>query len=202
MFCVKCGLPAAAENLCERHFLERNNLFEIDSFSADFCRQCQNFHKGPVEEQIRNAIRTKHKITGCDIRTKRVGNRLLVSVACSGYIRPLKNRTTEKKNSIVLIRNKKCGNCIKVSGGYYEAVLQARGERLERIMNKMGFFLPSEAVVSISKLKEGYDVRIMDKKIAAKAATRLGEYFDIKTSYKLVGEKKGKKLYRNFYAIR
>jgi NMD protein affecting ribosome stability and mRNA decay len=99
------------------------------------------------------------------------------------------------------VKNRKCENCIKISGGYYEAVLQARGEHTERISKKI-MSMAKESVVSVKQLKEGYDILLTDKKIAAKIATQLGNYFDIRSSYKFVGEKKGKKLYRNYYAIR
>lgn len=201
MFCVKCGKPAVADNLCEKCFLLSASLFEIKNFEAGFCRQCGNFHKGPIEDQIRSKIKSKHKITKCDITTKRVGNRILVTVNCSGYIKPLKHIVHGERKSIVIVKNRKCENCIKISGGYYEAVLQARGEHTERISKKI-MSMAKESVVSVKQLKEGYDILLTDKKIAAKIATQLGNYFDIRSSYKFVGEKKGKKLYRNYYAIR
>ena len=62
--------------------------------------------------------------------------------------------------------------------------------------------LPSEAVVGVEKLKNGYDIKITDKRIASSVVKQLRDRFDVKDSYKLAGEKKGKKLYRNYYAVR
>jgi NMD protein affecting ribosome stability and mRNA decay len=42
----------------------------------------------------------------------------------------------------------------------------------------------------------------VNKKEAAHIARILRDKYNVKETFKLVGEKKGKKLYRNFYAIR
>jgi NMD protein affecting ribosome stability and mRNA decay len=202
MFCIKCGAQAVAGNFCEKHFLERSTLFELDDFTTYFCRQCGTFRHGPVEEQIRSSIKTKNTVTKCEIKTKRVGNRLVVSAACSGYIRPLKSLVTEEKKSFVIIKNKTCENCVKISGNYHESVLQVRGPNQEKVMKKLRYLLPHNSIVAINRLKEGYNILITDKKIAAKTVGVLQEKFSITSSYKLVGQKKGKKLYRNYYAVR
>ena len=202
MFCIKCGRPAVAENFCEKCFLESRHLFDVGSFETEFCKQCGNFHRGPIEGQIRNTIKSDNKLTSCDVKTRRIGNKIIAAVTCSGCIQQLKKAVTEERKSIAIIKTRKCENCIKISGGYYEAVLQVRGEQIDRIMNKIKYVVPNESIASISRLKEGYDIKIIDKKLGEKISSMLSEKFTINKSYKLVGEQKGKRLYRNFYAIR
>lgn len=202
MFCIKCGSPAVAENFCERCFLHGKHLFEIESFHADFCKQCGTFHKGPIEEQIKSSVKTKNRINKCDIKTRRIGNRIVVFATCSGYIRPLKNPVTENRKSDVFTKNRLCENCIKISGRYHEAIFQIRGSGTEKILKRIMHFLPSSSIVDVKRIKEGCDILVTDKKLASRVATVLRGNFEIKSSYKLVGEKNGKELYRNYYAIR
>ena len=94
-----------------------------------------------------------------------------------------------------------CDNCIKIRGNYYEAVMQIRGERAEKLLNKVIESLQTK-IAAIDKIKQGYDVRIIDKKSAAFFVQNIRRKHSVTQSYKLVGKKKGKELYRNYYAIR
>lgn len=202
MFCIKCGNPAVAGNFCKKCFLKREKLFELDNFTVNICPACGNYSGGTIENQIKNRVKTKNTIRSCTVKTREYGNRIIAKVICTGIIRPLKSTVPEKKEITITKRRLKCNNCIKLLGGYYEAVLQLRGPNINRILNKVGKILPEIVVVSVDTLKEGYNIKLADKKIAAKVIRQLREYFSVKESYKLVGEKKGKRLYRNFYAIR
>jgi len=202
MFCIKCGAEAVAGNFCRFCFLEKNRLFEIEDFTAYSCDVCNKFERGDVKYQIKDAVKSNNIITNISIRTRQVGNRIYTAVACTGKIKPLKAAVTEERKMIVFVKKRKCENCVKILGGYYEACLQVRGERSERVMRKIEKTLPGKALAGIDRTKTGFDVRIVDKKAAAETVKYLRSYFDVKESYKLVGEKKGRKLYRNFYAIR
>ena len=98
------------------------------------------------------------------------------------------------------MKNHKCEDCIKISGNYHEAVIQVRGAAAEKIMKSVK--CPDNMLVRVESVKGGYDIRITDKKKANEIAQLLRQKFTVKMSYKLVGEKKGIKLYRNYYAVR
>ena len=95
-----------------------------------------------------------------------------------------------------------CALHVKLSGGYYEAVIQVRGNDRDRILKYALRLLPKKAIINIETLNEGYNIKIMHKANAATTAKHLRGKFEVKQSYKLVGSKKGERLYRNFYAIR
>ncbi len=202
MFCIKCGNDAVAGNFCKDCFLKSNRLFEISDFTVRRCQDCGAFQDGDLDEQIKNAIKTKNRIISFHIKKSESTNRIKVDVACSGYIQSLKHLVKEEKRILVIIKKTKCKKCIQLSGGYYEAVLQIRGDNQERIIKKLKKVLKNEDISKTDRLKEGYDVRLIKKSSAPKIVRFLRDYFDVKESYKLVGEKKGKKLYRNYYAIR
>ena len=200
MICAKCG-KESKEPLCDGCLASRNNLFDIENFSINFCKLCG---KGTeLKRRVKSEIKTKNTINDVIVHEKHVGNKIYLEVICKGKMeiddRIIKKE--EKKNILVTVTKKMCDNCIKVSGNYYEAVVQARGEDAEKITKKTHDFL-KEKVAAIEKIKEGYDIRITDKKAAALAVRFLREKHSVKESFKLVGKKKGTELYRNFYAVR
>ena len=202
MFCIKCGKNAVAGNFCKECFLKSARLFELKDFTMHKCHGCGNFKEVSVKGQVEREIKTKNKLTSIDVKTKKTGNRLAATVTCSGFIPPLKSAVTEEKKVNITVKKFMCKKCVEISGGYYEAVIQVRGEKKDSLMNKLHRMLPKNAVTTVIPLKEGYDVRIRKKGFASTAVSYLRNRFEVKESYKLVGEKKGKKIYRNFYAVR
>jgi NMD protein affecting ribosome stability and mRNA decay len=97
-----------------------------------------------------------------------------------------------------------CPKCSRMKSGYYEALVQIRGDphsskrtldALERfIKRREGFFS------KVMEDENGYDVYISDK--TATSAFFLKHRLKPKRSYTLSGMKKGKKLYRNIYSIK
>ena len=126
---------------------------------------------------------------------KKVGNTMIVSIDCRGNIPPAKRIKSEHKTMRIKIKNIKCDKCTKMLGGYYEGVIQARGSNAESIIKKISGGMAE-------KVKNGYNVTFVSKADAARIASSLGREFSVLRSFKFVTEKKGKKLYRNYYAIR
>ncbi|MDE1856567.1 MAG: hypothetical protein KGH98_00620 [Candidatus Micrarchaeota archaeon] len=102
------------------------------------------------------------------------------------------------------IRKQMCMQCYRRTSGYYEALVQLRGDmnkcsalvkRLTRYAEGRGAF-----IAKVEELDNGYDVYVSDKLLA-------GEFFTFhklkpKRSFTLYGMKKGKRLYRNIYLLR
>ncbi len=91
---------------------------------------------------------------------------------------------------------------VKLSGGYYEAMIQVRGDNKEAILRKVHQIIPEKSITGIEQLKEGFNVKIMRKSNAAAAAAALRGKYSVKESYKVGGSKKGQMVYRNYYAVR
>ncbi|MBI2579474.1 MAG: hypothetical protein HYW27_01070 [Candidatus Aenigmarchaeota archaeon] len=205
MFCIRCGKGAVRGNFCRACFLKANNLFEIEPRTTIyFCEMCGAHHDRrkavAVNDMINGMIKPCGKIKGVSISKNLKGNRILAGVTCTGSISGIPKKET--KITCITVRRHKCENCIKISGNYHEAVIQVRGGRSERIIAALKNILPSRTVARVMRVKNGYDVRIIDKKNASEAIQFTRKKFDVNESYKLVGEKKGTKLYRNYYSVR
>src|SRR3989344_4106360 len=120
MFCIKCGKKAAAENFCSEHFLESQTLFGLKDFTFIYCKQCGLDEKGLLEK-IRQSIKTENKILGEKVSLRTVGNKVHASVTAEGKIKNL--RKTETHRMLVILRQKMSDMHVKMSGGYYEAMI-------------------------------------------------------------------------------
>jgi len=206
MFCIKCGKDAEVGNFCNKCFLEDNELFDIDSLVFYFCRGCDGYflknRKVSVEGAVKSGIKTKNNIKKIEIKERVVGNKIYVTVTCSGLIKPCRKIKKEEKKILITIKKQMCDTCIRLAGGYYEAMFQVRGDNKERVFKKLMALSKKVPITSVGEIKEGYDIKFVNKKDAAYISRLLKKKFEVKDTYKLVGEKKGKKLYRNFYVVR
>lgn len=97
-----------------------------------------------------------------------------------------------------------CTSCSRASGGYYEAILQIRGEhrRVESKGKKLVDSLSRKTFVSkIEEMHGGLDIYAGSTKTVFETLQKMG----LKPSSiarKLSGRKEGKKLYRTSFAIR
>ncbi len=97
-----------------------------------------------------------------------------------------------------------CQNCSRLSGGYFEALVQLRGktsavERYKRLFEKK---LSRKTFISREKeQKNGWDLYVGDSKVVLNLVSELG--LDAKITTTLAGVKEnGKKAYRTTFAIR
>jgi NMD protein affecting ribosome stability and mRNA decay len=105
-----------------------------------------------------------------------------------------------------------CPVCAKRLGNYYEAIIQLRGEKGERLDFVLKHLLqaieeaPSKEVflTKMDRIKEGYDLLLSDKQYARAIARKALEHFGgtYKETSHLVGMKKGSELYRITVSIR
>lgn len=198
MICVNCG-KASDEAFCDDCFLKKNELFSIGNFSLKKCRQCGSYFSGKtkyktIEDAILERIEEKGSIVKTEIKCVLKGV-TKAAIRCCGYIKPVKKLKYEDKNIEIRAIDNKCDECSKLSGNYYEAVLQIRNKHA---MNSIS--LPKYSIVET--VDKGYNIRFMRKKDAEKLAKALRRQFTVISSCKLVGEKKGKKLYRNYYSVK
>lgn len=203
MFCIKCGRDAEVGNFCEKCYLSMEKLFDIKDFNIILC-DCGAYYdrkwnpptKDLISEQILKNINSKNKIK-ISVTRKEYGNRITIFITAKGIIPPAKTPKEETKKITITIKKKKCDECIKLSGGYYEALVQIRGEKADKLLEK---FKSIKGISSIERNKDGYDIKLLDKKkVSAFLSAREIEF---KKSYKFVTTKKDKKLYRDVYSIR
>jgi nonsense-mediated mRNA decay protein 3 len=103
----------------------------------------------------------------------------------------------------LLVRINMCRQCSQISGGYYQGIVQLRGDhaRVQKYAKLLVEIL--EKVTFISKNEEkdgGIDLYVGSSKAVLAAVTRLGER--VRITKKLIGREEGKTLYRTTFAIR
>ncbi len=206
--CILCGEPAEVENFCCECWTKTHDLFEIESFELKICKDCGSYYdKGEwkpseriedlVSRLVKERIKTENKIKKLEISLKRIGTNYIVKIHAEGYVKPCRILKREDKKIMVRIKRTLCDLCKKKRANAYEAVLTFKVEIPEEVMNIVSNY--------VSKIEEGdksTKLYIVDKKVASKAVKVLKSMgFNVKVSYKLVGMKKGRKIYRNYYHI-
>jgi nonsense-mediated mRNA decay protein 3 len=149
-------------------------------------------------------------------QSSRAVSTIYCSIEIEGNISGINYQTLKKTE--VRAKFDLCQDCSRQIGGYYESILQIRGEDLlskeekERIRNTVDKVIASlsgkdrKAFIStIKHLKEGVDFYVGSTQVARKIANALREEFGGKLSEspKLVGQdKQGKALHRVNIALR
>lgn len=203
LICVMCGKAVYKNNLCRMHFFSRQKLLDISGFPLVVCRNCGSYYDGKwnktdsMEQSIIGIVKRKIGKVKTEIGLKKIGNRLRLKITATGADKMKR----EEKTVDVLLSKKLCDNCIKLSGGYYESMLQLRGENSETLLEMVKTGIDNRSVVSVVKVRNGYDIKLL-KKDAARKLVRVLEGCEIKRSYKHVTTKKGRMIYRDFYSIR
>ena len=202
MLCVECGKNS--DNVLCRNCQKKRELFRIKDFSLYECNNCgkysyngwdENLQK-KIKEAVMKNIETRNEIKNIDLDFRKSGSRISVSIKAEGYIGNAKKQ--EEKRFFVNLKSQKCDDCIKRLGGYYEAVVQVRGEHKEKIMHRIRDLT---AGFEVEQLKEGYNIKLTKKADAKNIINRLKDC-NIKRSFKLVGKKNGKDLCRNYYSVK
>ncbi len=97
-----------------------------------------------------------------------------------------------------------CSSCNRRSGGYFEAIIQLRGEkrRIEKYARIFEKELEGEGtfISRIAEGKDGLDLYVGSTKAVLSVIKGLGLTYKISTT--LAGQKQGKRLYRTTFAIR
>ncbi len=108
-----------------------------------------------------------------------------------------------EKQVPLLIRTGMCQRCNQISGGYYQGIVQLRGDRarVEKYAKMLIERLEKDTFISKTEEKDGgIDLYVGSSKAVLAAVTRLGVRALI--TKKLIGREEGKRLYRTTFAIR
>jgi nonsense-mediated mRNA decay protein 3 len=217
--CPQCG---RRESECEEQFVgafcpgcfsESRSLFSVRApLELEHCPKCgkSKFQKDwerPTEERLSQYLSSRvrsaypFEVLECKASSPEK-NQLLVEAEVSFQ---LPQGSCAKKGitrTIALIANL-CPECGQRSGGYYEAIIQLRGdpERVARKAALLKAVIGNESFVSREeKLREGADLYVGSSKAAASALSKLGLRHS--HSAKLAGKKHGRNLYRRSYCVR
>lgn len=201
VLCAACGKDAYRNSLCRDHFLQAHRLATIRDFSILLCRSCGSYYDGKwrraadAESSAAEAVKKREPSVEV-FRVSRKANMVTVKVKITGKIAGMKK--TEQADVKVLLRRSMCDVCVKASGGYYEAMIQLRGDEAEALLERA---LSAKEIIGVAKVRGGYDIKVMAKAEARRVVSSF-EGRTIKKSYKHVTTKKGKMIFRDCYSVR
>jgi nonsense-mediated mRNA decay protein 3 len=207
-FCFVCGKKTdeLIEGYCEDCYSKKFKLIEVPKeFSLVICRKCSKInHENKWEDsEIKELVKQKIKILGQDVEIKIERNDVL-HVSAKGSFKDSKKLKEETYEIPLKLNKVLCPNCLKISGGYYEAVLQLRGNVTEETLDFVDEKIKSlKEFYRIKEVKNGFDLYTSNKSTANKIAKLLKDKFkaDIKKSFKLITRKEGKDIYRNVILV-
>lgn len=215
-FCFVCGkrTQKLIDGYCECCLRKKPLAVLPKKISIFVCSRCGLIKIGSVwTTDFKKAIEKNMKIFGEIKEMELTKENNIITVMCGGHIQGIDKKEEHK----IELEEKKvlCSLCAKKSSGYYEAILQLRSEgdiaknAENRVESLLSFAVEQlerqdrDAFYRIKRIKEGINLYFSDKRSAEKIARLLkGKGARIKKSYKLVGKKQGKNIYRNIIAVR
>ena len=97
-----------------------------------------------------------------------------------------------------------CPRCYRISSGYYEALVQLRGDvvKADKIAEKLSDYIAKNGafIAKMEQVTNGFDIYVSDKKLTSEFLKT--KRLKAKLSATLATIKGGKKLYRNTYLLR
>lgn len=221
MRCIICGKEVKNSYICGNCIVEREEVVKVEPIEIVQCSRCGFIRIGgkwkniELEEAIKNELlKSIYVIDGFDVEDIKIDLRnreLTVSGKLFGDFISVKTPFSLK------IKRTTCLKCSRISGGYYESIVQLRADNrklkdyeiseAKRVIQEV---LENEIenekafLTKIEEKKEGIDFyfggRDIGKKISRKIVEKLGG--KIIQSKKLAGRKDGVDLFRFTYLVR
>ncbi len=234
LFCPKCGKEAAIfyDNVCAQCFIGNKKLIEApDVVYSRICPTCGSvLRKGKwISRESENETIIECVKDNLEINRDATSLELVLSPAKIDYSRyrvhidakaSISGAHIEAERDVeVRINWETCGTCSRISGGYFEGIVQVRAdkriptvEELERCReiasdvaaraqekgDRLAFIAKTE------ELDEGVDLYVGSSRLGKQICRTIIESFGGKFSEspKLVGQKNGEDLYRITYSLR
>ena len=228
MICIKCGKKEAVLNgLCESCYLEQIKLTFPDIIRVENCPKCNavkvknRWYYSNEQEHIKHLVRDSITSTDASIITD-INSINYDLKTKNGYIdidytfsRPGISAISGKERIPMAVLKQSCPQCNKLTGNYYEAVIQIRSfrenfdllEALKYAEKSFSAFSSMERASFISKIekkREGYDMYLGNNSDAKKLVRMIQFRYPavLKVSKTLAGRKNGEDFYRYTYSIR
>lgn len=219
-FCPKCGKETEelVEGLCSDCFREENEMEIPGKLEIDICKYCGRIKTGgswrecsveeAVEEELKKVMNPEEGVS--EIEVSREGgedNEFKVSVKSQ------KSGVELGSEGFIEVEPDKgvCETCSGKISGYYEAVLQIRGEtgKVRKALNIAAKAMEesrndSAFVSDVEEVKNGVNLFVGSQSAAKQISRRLSSAFKVerKSSKTLCGQEEGQKKYRSTYLIR
>jgi nonsense-mediated mRNA decay protein 3 len=231
-FCYICGATDVElhEGLCRSCYPKEKDLINIPGkFEANICRGCDRIYRARWEEgeadpestiraiareEVERSFKGELKDKEINVRVLGVENNgKVISADLAVYVKvnlPGFDHTYTLYSTLEL-RQSLCPDCSKRAGGYYEALIQIRTDRIDEllaeartIVNKIYQKDKMAFIVDASRVKGGLDLKLGSAKAARALATHFKNKYGakIKDSATLIGRREGKNVFRKTILIR
>ena len=228
MRCAICGRTAVIDGMCIECYMKRNQLSWVDDIiEVVRCPKCGYFKVGNkwkdldfesvLLELIHSSVRVhpQFDVEHLEVEPLTTGEVGKYVVRLVGNVEG--HEVVDERIVEVRLKNRTCERCTRLSGGYYEAIVQIRADNrkiendeLEVVRNVINRILEREIdnqkafVSKIVERKEGIDFYFGDKNIGRKVSREIVKALGGKLieSRKLHTRIDGRNIYRYTFAVR
>ena len=230
MKCIVCGTKEASiHGQCEDCYLKHVQVTGAGSIEVTICPKCgafkigNNWSKGKMEQQLSRKIAAHLESKDPNV-TLEVENNSVVLKRLEGKIEFLFDIKTEGQKmggypmtvpSRILLNS--CPTCNKISGSYYESIIQLRTltaeyspiidkvlDGISGMLHKMHNNETDSFVSKIQPMKEGVDIYLGKKNDGIKVSKYIHDHYfsDTTRTKKLAGRREGGDFYRYTFLVR
>ena len=203
-FCFVCGKKTEKliEGYCEDCYNEKFNLVKIPKdLRIVMCSKCKKIKNGINWEdiEIEDYLKNKIKTLGKDVKIEIKGNKIFVT----GKLEKSKKPKEEVHEINIRLIKALCLRCSQKLGGYYETVIQLRGNVTNSILNLLDEKINEKSFYRAEAVKDGFNLYVGDKNVANDVTELIKKKykFKIRKSYKLFTKKEGRNVYRTMISI-
>lgn len=204
-FCFVCGKKTEKliEGYCEDCY---NNSFNLIQTPKDItilcCSKCKRIKQKSdwKDIEIENLVKSNIKVLGNNVKIEIIGNKIFAS----GILKDSKKVKEETHEINIKTVKVLCPECSRRLGGYYEAIMQLRGNIPEEVLNFIDKEIKEKSFYRIDSIKGGFNLYIGDKNIANQIADKIKRIYnlEVKKSFKLYTKKEGKDVYKSVFSVK
>lgn len=239
--CPNCGKDTEGygpRNLCRDCFLQEEQLLEVpEEIEVERCQHCGRIRQGMDWVEVGGEARSSAGASESTNAERSVrGDREIISEVLedeidtdkisavsfeeksNGYsLRLMVEDEVEKEDlqqeveTFLEVEKVQCPTCARFEGGYYEYVIQLRGEQVDEALDKMmerAVEVTGDErenfVSDVERRDGGYDLYASNRETAEELLKVLREGYDMeeKRSKELVGREDGQEVYRSVVSAR
>lgn len=208
IYCPTCNRSSDdtrfAGNFCEVCVIEKLQRNFPERITILQCRFCQRVKEGktffPLTKLSLSRIMEIELKLKCKIKVREFSEKEVTA----DFIYDVDGQKVSFGRTLILkIAHETCRRCYQIKSGYYEAVVQLRGNRvkIERLTSMLTAFIEKNGgfIAKVEKEENGEDVYTSDK-LATHEFMHLHKLKPIR-SYRLYGVKNGRQVYRNTFSL-
>ncbi len=228
MFCVECGAEGKTyEGVCLKCLTDRRALIRLPEYvDIPQCKRCGHFQAGTawaemeVEDAIRNGVARREErdalVSGATLTALAVEpeDAMNFRVRAEYAITLADDQVPWEAATKVRLKAGVCPTCSRRAGGYYEAILQVRGdgrdltgeesETVRALVQGALGARPDDFVTREEAVNGGLDLYLSSKALAKRLAAEIQRSLGglVGTSSSLHTRRAGRDVYRMTYLIR